>query len=245
MRDYLLDIVQHTHGLGVVNLIKITGSEDSTEINAFDQESKTVILSAKFKNPNPEFIGTFGMANLDRLNTILNLPVYKDNAKISVSKQKDNDGNDVPCGINFVNETNDFTNNYRFMSESVINSQLKTVVMKKSINWGVDIVPSVQSIQKLKFQSMAHSDAVAFSTKTENGNLICYFGDHSSHAGNFVFAENSGSLSKQLNWPIAVVNSIFSLPGSKTFKISNDGVAEITVDSGLAEYRYMIPALTK
>ena len=245
MRDYLLDIVQHTYGLGVVNLIKITGTDSETEINAFDQATKTVILNAKFKNPNPDFIGTFGMANLDRLNTILNLPVYKDNAKINVAHQKDNDGNDVPCGINFVNETGDFTNNYRFMSEAVINSQLKTVSMKKSVKWGVDIVPTAQAIQKLKFQSMAHSDATAFSTKTENGNLVCLFGDHSSHAGNFVFAENAGSLSKQMNWPIAVVNSIFSLPGDKTFKISDDGVAEITVDSGLAVYHYMLPAQTK
>lgn len=245
MRDYLLDIVQHTYGLGVINLIKITGTSDATEINAFDQATKTVILSAKFKNPNPDFIGTFGMANLDRLNTILNLPVYKENPKISVAKQKSPEGTDVPCGIDFVNETGDFKNNYRFMSESVINNQLKTVVMKKSINWGVDIVPTAQAIQKLKFQSMAHSDATAFSTKTENGNLVCYFGDHSSHAGNFVFAEGAGSLSKQLNWPISVVNSIFSLPGDKTFKISDDGVAEITVDSGLAVYHYMLPAQTK
>jgi hypothetical protein len=44
---------------------------------------------------------------------------------------------------------------------------------------------------------------------------------------------------------VAVVNSILSLPGDKTFKISDDGVAEITVDSGLAVYHYMLPAQTK
>ena len=100
-------------------------------------------------------------------------------------------------------------------------------------------------IQNLKFQAMAHSDATAFSSKTENGELKFFFGDASSHAGSFTFATTSGSLSKQLYWPVSVVNSILSLPGDKTFKISDDGVAEITVDSGLAVYHYMLPAQTK
>jgi hypothetical protein len=244
MRDYLLDIVQHTYGLGVIDMIKITGTQDGTSVNAFDQATKTVVLNAEFKNPLPDFIGVFGMPNLDRLNTILNLPVYKDNAKITVTSQKDAEGNNVPSGVNFENETGDFKNNYRFMSTAVINDQLKNVKMKQ-VKWGVEVTPTAQAIQKLKFQAMAHSDATAFSSKTENGELKFFFGDQSSHAGSFTFATTDGSLSKQLNWPVGVVNSILSLPGDKTFKISDEGVAEITVDSGLAVYHYMLPAQTK
>ena len=244
MRDYLLDIVQHTHGLGVIDMIKITGTTESTAINAFDQATKTVVLNAEFKAPVADFVGVFGMPNLDRLNTILNLPVYKDNAKITVSQQKDSEGNNVPSGIDFVNDAGDFKNNYRFMSTAVINDQLKNVKMKQ-VKWGVEVTPTVASIQKLKFQAQAHSDATTFSSKTENGELKFFFGDHSSHAGSFTFATTDGSLSKQLNWPVSVVNSILSLPGDKTFKISDEGVAEITVDSGLAVYYYKLPAQTK
>ena len=147
MRDYLLDIVQHTYGLGVIDLIKITGTDSSTEINAFDQATKTVVLNAEFKKALPDFIGVFGMPNLDRLNTILNLPVYKEGAKIGVTTQKDSEGNDVPSGINFENKDGDFKNNFRFMSTAVINDQLKTVKMKQ-VKWGVEIVPTAQSIQK-------------------------------------------------------------------------------------------------
>jgi hypothetical protein len=118
--------------------------------------------------------------------------------------------------------------------------------MKKQVKWNVDIVPSAVSIQKLKFQAMAHSDATTFSSKTENGDLKFFFGDHSSHAGSFVFAAGTGgSLSKQLHWPIGVINTILSLPGDKTFKISDEGVAEITVDSGIAVWHYLLPAQTK
>jgi len=244
MRDYLLDIVQHTYGLGVINMIKVTGTEDTTSINAFDQQTKTVVLNAEFKKALPDFIGTFGMPNLDRLNTILNLPVYKEDATITVSTQKEEDGTEVPSGVTFVNKDGDFKNNYRFMSTAVINDQLKNVKMKQ-VKWGVEIVPTAASIQKLKFQTQAHSDATAFSSKTEGGELKFFFGDASSHAGSFTFATTSGTLSKQLYWPVAVVNSILSLPGDKTFKISDEGVAEITVDSGLALYKYMLPAQTK
>ena len=244
MFDYLKDIVQHTYALGVIDMIKITGTESNTTVNAFDQATKTVVLNAEFKNPLPDFVGVFGMPNLDRLNTILNLPVYRDNSKISVTKQKDAEGNDVPSGVNFENDSGDFKNNYRFMSTAVINDQLKNVKMKQ-VKWGVEVSPTVQSIQKLKFQAQAHSDATTFSSKTENGELKFFFGDQASHAGSFTFATTSGTLSKQLNWPVSVVNSILSLPGDKTFKISDEGVAEITVESGLAVYHYMLPAQTK
>ncbi len=244
MFDYLKDIVQHTHGLGVISMIKITGTAEGTAVNAFDQATKTVVLNAEFKTPVADFVGVFGMPNLDRLNTILGIPEYKDGASITVTKQKGEDGVDIPSGIHFQNKGGDFKNDYRFMSTAVINDQLKNVKMKP-VKWNVEIVPTVASIQKLKFQAMAHSDATTFSSKTENGELKFFFGDQASHAGSFTFATTSGTLNKQLNWPVAVVNSILSLPGDKEFKISDDGVAEITVDSGLAVYHYMLPAQTK
>jgi len=244
MKDHLQDIVQHTYGLGVINMIKITGTAESTTINAFDQATKTVVLNATFKAPVAEFLGVFGMPNLDRLNTILNIPEYREDAKLTIIKGTDPDGNEVPTGVHFENKSGDFKNDYRFMSTAVINDQLKNVKMKP-VKWQVEVTPTAASIQKLKFQSQAHSDATTFSSKTENGELKFFFGDHSSHAGSFTFAHTSGTLSKQLNWPVAVVNSILSLPGDKTFKISDEGVAEITVDSGIAVYQYMLPAQTK
>jgi hypothetical protein len=41
------------------------------------------------------------------------------------------------------------------------------------------------------------------------------------------------------------VISILDLSGDKTFRISDDGAAQITVDSGLAVYNYILPAQTK
>jgi len=239
MQDYLKDIVQHTQGLGNIDLIKITGTDTDTTINAV-AEDRSVILEAKFKSAHPDFIGTFGMPNLGKLNTILNIPEYREDAQLSVTQQ-----NGAPVGVHFENKSGDFKNDYRFMAESVINDTLKTVKFK-GVKWNVDIVPTNANIQRLKFQASANSEETTFIAKTENSNLKFYFGDPSNHAGNFVFSPGvKGTLSKAWAWPITAVINILNLPGDKTFKFSDEGAATITVDSGLIEYNYIIPAQTK
>lgn len=243
MKDHLLDIVQHTHGLGNIDLVKIVGTENGTALEAI-AEDRSVILQAKFKGPVADFIGTFGMPNLGKLNTILGIPEYKEDANITV-KTQDKEGVQVPVGVHFENKVGDFKNDYRFMSSEIVSDKLKSVKMKQ-VAWTVDIVPTNASIQRLRFQASANSEETTFIAKTEDGDLKFYFGDHSSHAGNFVFQQGvSGKLTKAWAWPINVVISILALPGDKTFKISDEGAAMITVDSGIAEYNYILPAQTK
>lgn len=243
MKDHLQDIVQHTHGLGIIDLVKIIGTESETSLEAI-AEDRSVIVQAKFAGTVGEFVGTFGMPNLGKLNTILNIPEYREDADITVNKQ-DKDGVSIPVGVHFENKAGDFKNDYRFMSAEIVNDKLKTVKFK-GVKWNVDIVPTVASIQRLKFQASANSEETTFVAKTENGDLKFYFGDHSSHAGNFVFqAGVTGTLTKSWSWPVAAVISILSLPGDKTFKIGDEGAAMITVDSGIANYNYIIPAQTK
>jgi hypothetical protein len=243
MRDHLLDIVQHTHGLGVIDFVKIVGTDTETNIEAI-AENKSVILQAKFLGPIAEFIGTFGMPNLGKLNTILNIPEYKEDAVITVIRQNKNEET-VPVGVHFENKTGDFKNDYRFMSADIVNDKLKSAKMRP-VKWNIDIVPGAASIQRLKFQASANSEETTFIAKTDKSDLKFYFGDHSSHAGDFVFQSGvSGTLTKAWHWPVAVVISILSLPGDKTFKISDEGAAMITVDSGIAIYNYILPAQTK
>jgi hypothetical protein len=243
MRDYLLDIVKHTHSLGIIDLVKITGTDSTTSINAVGAD-RVAIVQGQFHNPVPEFIGTFGMPNLSKLNTILNIPEYKDDAKVNIITSNKN-GETVPAGIHFENKESDFKNDYRFMSAEIVNDQLKTVKFV-GVKWGVEIEPSVASIQRLKFQASANSEETTFVAKVENNNLMFYFGDHSSHAGNFVFAHDvAGSLTKAWHWPVSAVINILGLPGDKMIRFSDEGAAQITVDSGLGIYNYILPAQTK
>lgn len=244
MKDHLMDIVQHTHALGVIDLIKIVGTDQETAISAV-AEDRSVVVDATFHGPVAEFIGTFGMPNLNKLNTILNIPEYKENAVISITKQKDDDGSMVPSGIHFENKLGDFKNDYRFMAARVVNDKIKNVKFK-GVKWGVEFEPTVLGIQRLAFQSQANSEESTFVAKTENGDLKFFFGDNSSHAGNFVFASGvSGTMTKGWLWPVAVVKSILNLPGDKIMRFSDEGAAQITVDSGIAVYNYTLPAQQK
>ena len=243
MKDYLQDIVAHTHSLGYIDTVKVVGDATTTAITAI-AEDRSVILDAQFKNPVPEFVGTFGMPNLGKLKTILGIEEYRENAKLEITTQVK--GTDtVPVGIHFENKAGDFKNDYRFMTSEVINDKLKTVKMR-TVKWDVEFTPTVASITRLKYQASANSEETTFIAKTENNQLKFFFGDHSSHAGNFVFQDGvSGVLSKSWSWPISAVISILGLPGDKVMQISSEGVLQITVDSGIATYTYKLPAHQK
>jgi len=245
MFDYLRDIVQHTFGLGVIEVIKVTGTKDKTKIETIASE-RTVIVQAESHVAIPEFIGQFGMPSLNKLNVILGIPEYEKDAKITVTKKKEDDGTEVPSGLHFENKAGDFKNDYRFMSSALINEQLKTIKFNGVSKWNVEFTPTAQNIQRMRFMTSANSDEVTFIAKTEKNLLKFYFGDHSTHAGNFVFADGiAGTLTKNYLWPVAVVNGILGLTGDKTFKISDEGAAQITVDSGLITYNYILPAQQK
>jgi len=100
MKDNLQDLIQHTNGLGNVDLIKIVGTQTSTEMYAVS-EDKSVLLFGNFKNPITEFEGTFGMPNLGKLKTILGFDEYDDSAIINVTRQSHGTDPSVPSAIHF------------------------------------------------------------------------------------------------------------------------------------------------
>lgn len=243
MKDYLQDLITHTHGLGVVDLIKVTGTDQETAINAI-AEDKSVVVSGKFKNPSVDFVGTFGMPNLGKLKTILGFDEYDENAKITVTRQN-KDGVDVPTTIHFETKGSDFINDYRLMSKAIVEEKVKSVLFK-GVAWNVEFEPTIAGILRLKKQATANSEEPNFTAKTDNGDLKIYFGDPSTHSGNFVFHSGvTGTLNKPWMWPVKVFQSIMDLPGDKTVRIADAGACEITVDSGLAVYTYLLPAQAK
>ena len=240
MKDYLLDIVQHTFDLGCIDLIKITGTDSATTVGGL-AEDKSVIIDAQFANPMTDFVGTFGMPNLGKLKTLLNLQEYREDAKLAVTRK----ANGEPDGITFENKVGDFKNNYRFMASDIVNDKLKTLKFK-GVNWHITFEPTVAAIQRLRMQAQANSEELNFQVKTDGKDLKFFFGDHSTHSGNFVFQHDiAGALKHAWSWPVSQVMSILSLTGDKTMQISDDGCMQITVNSGLAVYNYILPAQTK
>ena len=243
MKDFLQDLVAHTHSLGFLPLVKVTATNKETSIESM-AEDRSVILNAKTHNPVDDFEGTFGMPNLNKLDLHLKCPEYKEGASIKVVTQQRN-GEDIPTGIHFQNSTGDFENDYRFMNQDIINEKLKSVKFKGA-TWDVEFEPSVTSIQRLKFQAAAHSEETVFQVSTSNGDLVFSFGDASTHAGSFTFQSGvSGKLKQTWAWPVSQVLGILGLDGDITMKISDAGAMQISVDSGNAVYSYILPAQSK
>lgn len=242
MQDILKDLVGHTHSLGFLPLVKITSDKD-TVIESM-AEDRSVIVSAKTHKVVDEFDGVFGMPNLDKLAHHLKNPEYKEGASIAVIKQQRN-GVEIPTSLHFENAAKDFRNDYRFMNSDIINEKLKSVKFKGA-TWDIEFEPSVASIGRLRLQAQAHSEETVFQVKTENGNLVFFFGDASTHAGSFVFQANvAGKLKQTWSWPVNQVMAILALDGDKTMRIADAGAMQITVDSGLTEYNYILPAQSK
>ena len=242
MKDILQDVVAHTHALGFLSLVKVS-NEENTNIDSM-AEDRSVILSAETKAPVAEFVGTFGMPNLDKLALHLKNPEYKDNAKIEVV-QAERNGETIPTHIHFENATGDFKNDYRFMNKAIIEEKLKTVKFKGA-TWNVTVKPSMASIARMKLMSAAHSEEPTFNVMTKDNNLVFSFGDANTHAGEFVFQHGvEGTLSHTWSWPVSQVQSILSLDGDLSMSISDQGAMQISVDSGMIKYDYILPAQSK
>lgn len=242
MKDYLQDLIQHT-SLGDIDLVKVSGTDKETQINAV-AENKSVVVTGTFKTPIADFIGTFGMPNLAKLKTIVGFDEYDSEAKISVTRTT-RDNEEVPTTIHFETKNGDFVNDYRLMSKVIVEKKVRTL-MFKGANWNVEFQPSIAGIQRLKKQASASSEEQHFIITTSGSDLKINFGDPSTHSGNFVFQSGiTGKLTQPWKWPVKVFTAIMDLPGDKTIRIADQGAVEITVDSGIATYKYLLPAQSK
>jgi hypothetical protein len=242
MKDILMDVVSHTQNLGFLTTVKITGTEDKTEIFSI-ADDRSVIMTAETAAPYPDMIGTFGMPQLQKLKYLLDGAEYKENAKITITTA-DRNGETIPVGIHFENKDSDFRNDYRFMNQEIINEKMKTVKFR-GVKWDVEIEPSVASVQRFNFQAGANNEHPTFLAKTDSGNLKFIFGDASTHGGEFVFAMGvNGKLDRGWTWPVLPILSILKIADVNNTKmsLSNEGAIQITLDSGLAVYKYIIPA---
>jgi len=242
MKDILQDIVSHTQNLGFLTTVKVTGEEDKTGMFSM-ADDRSVIMEANTHNANPDMIGVFGMPQLQKLKYLLDGSEYKDDAKISITTAERNNET-IPVGIHFENKDGDFKNDYRFMNKEIIDEKMKTVKFR-GVNWDVEVVPTLAGVQRFNFQAGANPEHPTFLAKTEDGNLKFIFGDASTHGGEFIFATDvTGTLNKGWTWPVASILAILKIADVNNTKmsISNEGAIQITLDSGLANYKYIIPA---
>ena len=101
IKNILKDVLKHTHGLGIFEMVKITGDLEKTEIQTVDPE-KTVIFKGKTVNPVPDFAdATLGLSRMGVLQGYLQYPGFdSEDATVEVVKQ-DRNGEEVPVEVAF------------------------------------------------------------------------------------------------------------------------------------------------
>lgn len=244
IKDIFKDVLRHTHALGFIEMVKISGDESLTEIEAMDAD-KTVILKGKLHNPVADFIDqTVGLSRMSVLDGYLKFPGFGDEgAKVEIETQSRN-GEDIPVEISF-ESAEGHSGSYRFMLADVINQQLKTVKMKE-IPWDVTIVPTQKNLKDLGyFNGVLGGFEPVFSPTTENGALYFNIGEGAGDKGKLPINNNvDGDLSGNWKWEIDKALSILRLSDSAncTVSFSNAGAMQIVIDSGLGEYTYILPA---
>lgn len=239
MKDFLQDVVSHTHSLGVIPIIRVTASNGSITIDSL-AEDHSVILNAQTHQPVGNLDGVFGMTNLNKLDMHLKCPDYKENASISLIYNSSDTS--VPTGLLFKNSAGDYSNEYRFMSREIVDKKIEEVECP-DVHWNIEFSPSQASIQRFKYQIATHTEELTFSILLQNSNIVFNFGSNISHAGSFVFQPNvTGRLHSTLKFPKSIVLSVLNLSGDKTIKLSDSGAMLISVDSGIAVYDYIFPA---
>jgi hypothetical protein len=245
-RDIVQDIVKHTAGLGFITSVKVTGTDESTTLDAMDAD-RTVILQAKLHNTVEEFNGEFGLGNLGFLAGVTGLGNYQtDDATVEVVA-RDRNGVSSPDHLMF-KDADGNTDQYRFMSKEIIEQTLQTVKFK-GVEWDVTLEPTKAKVNELQQVAGIYGGIEPnFTVKTEGTDLIVTVGAaDGSFTGKRTFAKNvTGEITEGYAWPLAQVLAILKLgmSGTCVMQISKKGALMISVDSGIGKYDYILPALT-
>jgi hypothetical protein len=249
MIDYIKDIVQYCSPFDPLSVCKIEGTADTTTVFALD-ENVSVLIRAQFHQPLHDFIGVFGLLELSKLNTLLNIPEYSESAKITIRRDQRN-GQEHLVGLDFENKDGDFNNFYRFVSRAVVDNKVREIKDRQTPPPSLVFVPSVQATQRLKFQAQANSGDDLITVKTVKNELKFAFGDISSHEGSYTFhkfTDPSMKLAHNYMWTVESVQRVLNLPGDKEIsiiEIAPSALMIVKVDSGLGVYEFKFPSQSK
>jgi len=260
MLNHLRDVVKHTASLGV-EIVKLVGdAEGNVIIEGMDNE-KSVIIKGKFLNKLKDFEGTCGLGNLDWLSGFVNLYKEKDDTVKIIRKEQtvsvkvedengdyvvDKHGNyvyeeikeEVLEEIQFMRKSPKMKNSYRVVNRGMIPDQY----VFRGAEWDVIIKPTKQSIDLLAQQASIGFETL-FGVKTENNVLYLTFGDNNQ--GEIEFAQDvEGQLTKSWLWDISKVLGVLKLSDKAecTMSFLDKGALQITLNTGLGEYNYIMPA---
>lgn len=242
--DSLKDIIKHTGGLGFIEMVKLVGTATDAKIEAIDAD-KTVVIFGEMKHPVEGIATTVGISRIPVLKGYIDFPPFSGDKASTVIVLENRAGVDLPSEVKFSSGAG-HVSNYRFMSETMVNEQIK-VPPFKGATWDVTITPEKKRIAELSyFQGVHGGQEKRFTVTVDNGTLIFNVGAGVSDRSVVPFASNvTGKLKHQWSWPLAQVLAILKLADTSenaTIYFSDMGAMKIDIESAFGKYSYILPA---
>lgn len=242
LKDYLKDLTTYVASAGFFDKIKITATGKEIAVEAMEKD-KEVILKGKFSKSLAELEGEFGLSNLSLLQTICSDPEFNLKESTVTVVYETKNAERVPTELAYENKSKS-TINYRFMSKQLVPDQPKFLEPK----WDVVITPTKSSVQQFAWAANGlASYEQYFIPKIVDGNLKFFIGedDAATQRGGVVFAgERTETFDSQHKWKIQQVLGVLKATDNCTCEMafSTKGAIQITLDTGVGNYRYIFPA---
>lgn len=242
LKDYFKDLSTYVTPTGFFDKIKISASSKEVLIEAMEKE-KEVILKGKFNSAPAELEGEFGLSNLSLLGTICSDPEFNSKESVMEIITETKNAERVPTELSYTNKSKSHIN-YRFMSKQLVPDQPKYIEPK----WDVVINPTKASIQQFAWAANGlASYEQYFIPKIVDGDLKFFIGeeDASTQRGGLVFAtERTEKFESQHKWKIQQVLGILKVADTCDCEMafSTKGAIQITLNTGVGSYRYILPA---
>lgn len=250
LKDVLQDLVNYAVTLNL-DTIRVTGTDKSVVLESV-REDKKIIMKAKTKTVMKELQGTFGMPNLKILKGYVETfgrlePAADESAttkasKLKIEVQYNNKDTTVPTDIEF-SLPGSATALYRLKKD-----HLPPQPTLNSPSWDVEVKqPARAKIQEFSsFAAILADLEKNFSVRTDGENLKFFIGDENSANSkvNFTFASGiKAKIDPKLYWQCNDFLSIMNLAANANtvVKITNKGIIQIDVDSGLIDYEFILP----
>ncbi len=242
----LKDVAHHLLIINGIEWVRIEGTLTSCVLKAVNVKSG-VLIKIVMNEPIPNMIGTFGIPDISNLSRILHAPGFHI-ATASAQFIDRESGNERWEGgfLHFDNgagQTYDMT----VTGELLTNEQMKVPPLKP-VQFDTAFSPDHTGIDLLKYwhKEMQRYDADAVAFVNKNGNVTCRYRFGYRESYQFSFKKSAGT-NFQADWkfatePIIAILSLYPTSKSVMMSICDRGLLKIDVDSGLANYRYLIAA---
>lgn len=239
MREQLLEIINFTYDLKILEKVLVTTDNYETLVESMD-DHKNVIMKGKL-NPIPELKGKFVLCNMDNLKGYCNFANYKtEDSKITV-KRKEMAGENFPEEFIFTGGGTKST--YRCALASTMVNQPSF----KKADWDLDIKISKSKITEFsQMAAILKTEPYVF-IEIANGDLIFNIGSPDStenHASVTMATDIDSDIKNIFQWNIQHILSITKLTtGDIHFRMLARGLINIHIVNDYGEYDYYLPRI--